>query len=178
MKTRILSLLLVLIMVVGVLASCGGGGACAKHGVDKNSDGKCDNCGVAFTCTHEDKNHNLKCDKCEAKVECAHELDEEGYCLYCDYNECRNHIDRDHNLVCDNDNCDEAVACLTHCDPDLNNTCDWCGVPFTCAFLAKGEDHVDENQDGGCDSCLFMMEDFDFLWTSGSEEHTSELQSP
>ena len=51
MKTKIISLLLVLIMVVGVLASCGGGG-------DKNE--PCETC--------VDADGNGKCDKCKKEM--------------------------------------------------------------------------------------------------------------
>ena len=168
MKTRILSLLLVLITVVGVLASCGGGGGtpCTKH-VDKNSDGKCDTCSTAFTCVHKDNDHNQKCDDCQAAVECQHELDEDGFCQYCPYAECVRHVDRDHNLVCDNDGCGAAVACVNHADRDENNKCDWCSTAFSCPLLAQGA-HQDRDQNSECDGCFFIMETFDFPWTNAT----------
>ncbi len=176
MKTRILSLLLVLIMAVGMLASCGGGGTpCSKH-VDKNGDGKCDTCSTAFTCQHKDNDHNLKCDDCQAPVECQHVIDEEGFCEYCDYVKCVKHVDRNHDLVCDNSGCDEAVACVNHADRNVDNKCDWCTVAFTCPLLAAGKDHEDGNQDGACDECFFITETFNFPWlTTGGANLTFEM---
>ena len=51
MKTRILSLLLVLVMAVGMLASCSGGTTCTAH-TDANGDLKCDTCGADVECTN------------------------------------------------------------------------------------------------------------------------------
>ena len=158
-----------------MLASCGGKPACTAH-TDANGDLKCDTCGAAVECTsHVDKNHDQKCDKCKAKVDCVHEIDEDGFCVWgCGYEECRKHIDRDHNLVCDNENCDEAVACTKHADRDVNNKCDWCAVAFSCSALAAG-DHIDENQDGACDECMYMLENFDFPWAAGTTTLTFEM---
>lgn len=76
MKTKITCLLLVLVMVVGMLASCGGDTdtTCTEH-VDANKDKKCDVCGEAVTgddtgknptCPpHVDSNEDNRCDKCK-----------------------------------------------------------------------------------------------------------------
>ena len=171
MKTRILSLLLVLVMAVGMLASCSGGTTCTAH-TDANGDLKCDTCGAAMECTnHVDKNHDLKCDACKTAVPCEHEIDEDGFCAWCDYVKCMKHIDRDHNLVCDNDGCGEAVACTKHADRDENGKCDWCNIAYSCPLEA----HVDENQDGACDECMYMLESFDFPWAAGSTTLTFEM---
>lgn len=166
MKTRIFSLLLVLVMVVGVLASCGPKQppACTTH-TDANGDLKCDTCGAAVACTnHVDANHDQKCDKCKAKVDCPHSIDADGFCEWCDFVKCVKHLDRNHDLVCDNEGCDEPVACTKHADRDVNGKCDWCAVAYACPL----PEHKDENQDGGCDECMFLMESFDFPWTSGN----------
>ena len=76
MKNRILSLLLALIMVVGVLASCGPTTppTCPNHGVDADNDGKCDGCQEAITptpggtCTHEDTDRDYVCNKCNEEI--------------------------------------------------------------------------------------------------------------
>ena len=165
MKTRIFSFLLVLVMAVGMLASCGGGKTTCTTHTDANGDLKCDTCQAPMTCTnHVDANHDQKCDKCKTAVPCEHEIDEDGFCAWCDYVKCVHHIDRDHNLVCDNEGCDEAVACVKHADSDENAKCDWCSVAFSCPLA----EHKDENQDGACDGCLKMLESFDFAWTSGN----------
>ncbi len=170
MKTRILSLLLVLVMVVGVLASCGNK-ECTSH-VDANGDLKCDTCNTAMECTsHVDRNHDQKCDKCKAAVPCEHEIDEDGFCAWCDFVKCMKHIDRDHNLVCDNEGCGEDVACTKHADRDENAKCDWCAVAYSCPLEA----HADANQDGACDECMYMMENFDFPWSAGTTTLTFEM---
>ena len=129
MKTRILSLLLVLVMAVGMLASCGGGPATCTNHTDADGNLKCDTCGADVACTnHVDKNHDQKCDACKTAVPCEHEIDEDGFCAWCDYIKCMKHIDRDHNLVCDNDGCDK---------PTSNRPCV----------------HIDANDDGKCDKC-------------------------
>ncbi len=73
MKKKILCLLLVVVMAVGMLASCGGGKKCTKH-VDKDLDLKCDNCKADVPCpnTHkkasDDEDGDKKCDICGKKV--------------------------------------------------------------------------------------------------------------
>ena len=171
MKTRIFSLLLVLVMAVGMLASCSGGGTndgtttCTSH-TDANHDLKCDTCAAAVACTsHVDvKPRDQKCDYCKAAVPCTHELDDDGMCLYCDYAECRKHIDRNHDLVCDNEGCDEAVACTVHADADENSKCDYCKIDWSCQL----PEHKDEDQNGRCDSCLKVTDNFEFPWSSGT----------
>ncbi|MBO7169637.1 MAG: hypothetical protein J6W28_00490, partial [Clostridia bacterium] len=171
MKTRILSLLLVLVMAVGMLASCGGPTPCTNH-TDADGNLKCDTCGADVACTsHVDKNHDQKCDACKTAVPCEHEIDEDGFCAWCDYIKCMKHIDRDHNLVCDNDGCDEAVACTNHADRIVDAKCDWCGVAYSCPL----DEHADENQDGACDECLYLLENFDFPWAEGSTTLTFEM---
>ncbi len=172
MKTRIFSLLLVLVMAVGVLASCSGGGGttCTNH-VDANHDQVCDTagCGAAVPCTsHVDADNNLKCDYCKAKMDCTHpdaEIDEDGFCGICgEFAKCVRHIDRNHDLVCDNAGCDEAVACAKHADADVNGKCDWCHVTWSCTLAA----HADNDQNGSCDVCQYIMNRFVFPWTSGT----------
>ena len=152
MKTRILSLLLVLVMAVGMLASCGGGGGGGGGG----------------TCTnHTDTDHNQKCDTCGVAVDCVHELDEDGFCKWCTYSKCVKHIDRNHDQVCDNAGCGEAVPCTKHADAKLDGKCDYCGANYSCSLLAAGG-HQDQNQDGLCDECLFVTDNTKFPWESGT----------
>ena len=176
MKTRIFSLLLVLVMAVGMLASCGGGGGstCTAH-VDANHDQKCDNqgCTADVPCTdHVDKNHNQKCDWCNVAVPCEHELDEDGICVWgCGYEKCMKHIDRNHDQKCDNEGCDGVVPCTDHADKDVNAKCDYCNVDYSCPLA----EHVDANQDGACDECAFLLENFDFPWNAGQTTLTFEM---
>ncbi|MBQ7406528.1 MAG: hypothetical protein IJW11_07670 [Clostridia bacterium] len=149
MKTRILSLLLVLVMAVGMLASCGGGGGG----------------GGGDTCTnHVDANHDQKCDNagCTADVPCPHNWDEEGVCEWCDAIQCVAHVDRNHDQKCDI--CKEAVACSHGADANVDSKCDYCGAAFSCALPA----HSDGNQDGLCDGCRFLLDDTKFPWESGT----------
>ena len=150
MKTRILSLLLVLVMAVGMLASCGGGGGGGGGG---------------DTCTnHVDANHDQKCDNagCTADVPCPHNWDEDGFCEWCDAFQCVAHVDRNHDQKCDI--CKEAVACPHGADANEDSKCDYCGAAFSCALPA----HADANQDGLCDGCLFLLDDTKFPWESGT----------
>ena len=68
--------------------------------------------------------------------------------------------------MCDNEGCNEAVPCTDHADADENGKCDYayCGADYSCPLEA----HVDNNQDGACDECSFLMEHFDFDWESGT----------
>ena len=167
MKTRIFSFLLVLVMAVGMLASCGGGGGttCTAH-TDANHDLKCDTCGADVACTdHVDvKPRDQKCDYCKAAVPCAHELDYQGYCEYCDYFECKGHIDLNHDQVCDNGTCGAAVPCTKHADANVDAKCDYCAAAWSCTLA----EHADTNQDGRCDVCLYVTDNFDFPWESGT----------
>ena len=148
MKTRILSLLLVLVMAVGMLASCGGGG------------------GGTTDCTHADANHDQKCDTCGADVPCTHKIDPlTGFCDWCTYSECISHVDDDHDQKCDK--CQAAVACTVHADANVDNKCDWCGAAYSCSLLAKGG-HADEDQDGLCDECSYVTYDKEFDWDSAT----------
>lgn len=149
MKTRILSLLLVLVMAVGMLASCGGGGGG----------------GGGNTCTnHVDANHDQKCDNdgCTADVPCTHSWDEDGFCEWCDAFQCVAHVDRNHDQECDI--CKEVVACPHGADANEDSKCDYCGAAFSCALPA----HSDGNQDGLCDGCRFLLDDTKFPWESGT----------
>ncbi len=149
MKTRILSLLLVLVMAVGMLASCGGGGGG----------------GGGATCTsHVDANHDQKCDNagCTADVPCTHKYGADGYCEWCDDFKCVAHIDKNHDQKCDI--CKEAVACEHGADANEDKKCDYCGAAFSCTLSA----HADGNQDGLCDGCKFLLDDTKFPWDNGT----------
>ncbi len=94
MKTKLLALLLILVMAVGMLAACGGGGdTCTKH-VDENKDGICDNegCGARVEipkCAQcVDANKDGKCDVCKRTVVAAacenhKDLDGDSFCEEC-----------------------------------------------------------------------------------------------
>ncbi len=83
MKNKIVCLLLVLVMVVAMLASCGGGKKCKKHVDEDPLDAKCDVCGEAMTCPNKhnvassDKDGDKKCDICGKKVTVSAETDDE-----------------------------------------------------------------------------------------------------
>ena len=92
MKTKLLALLLILVMAVGMLAACGGGGdTCTKH-VDENKDGICDNegCGAKVDipkCAKcVDANKDGKCDVCKRTVAAA---------------TCENHKDTNGDSLCE-----------------------------------------------------------------------------
>jgi hypothetical protein len=150
MKTRILSLLLVLVMAVGMLASCGGGGGG----------------GGGNTCTsHVDNNHDQKCDNpgCTADVPCTHKYGEDGYCEWCDDFKCTVHVDKKpRDLKCDICG-EEGLPCTDHDDADANGKCDYCQITWSCPL----SEHKDENQDGCCDECAFITEEVNFPWASG-----------
>ena len=159
MKTRIFSLLLVLVMAVGMLASCGGGTTPPPTPGPDNGGGS----GTHTTCV--DANHDLKCDVCKKPVACTqHKFDEYGICEYCEFFQCQNHKDRNHDLVCDSVGCDVAVPCTDHDDKDQNGKCDYCAITWSCP-LAK---HTDGNQDGFCDECKYLMDGNVFPWTPGN----------
>ena len=76
MKNKIFCLLLAMVMVLGILASCappttpGGGNTCTNGHTNANNDTVCDVCGATVTptpaaCTHTDANYDEKCDLCE-----------------------------------------------------------------------------------------------------------------
>ncbi len=105
MKKRIISALLALVMIVGVigvLASCGE--ECTSH-VDADQNGKCDNCGADVKVEKcdkcVDKNKDGKCDVCKSKMESSGGGDE-----------CTEHVDEDGDGECDNcgEEMEEAVA--------------------------------------------------------------------
>jgi len=104
MKKRIICALLAIVMivsVVGVLASCGE--ECTEH-VDADKNGKCDKCDATVEipeCTeHVDKNKDGKCDVCKAKVESGGD------------EECTEHVDDDDDGECDV--CGEKLEEETH----------------------------------------------------------------
>jgi len=142
MKTKIISLLLVVIMVVGLLAACGPvtpTPTCTHE--DANKDGKCDKCSAAVQVqqpctTHTDVDKNGKCDKCNATVEVKQE--------------CTEHVDANSDEKCDN--CGATVKapeeeCTRHVDINKDGKCDVCGttveVKHVCAD-ADGNGYCDD----------------------------------
>ena len=145
MKTKLLALLLVMIMALGMLAACGGGGndACTKH-VDANYDGKCDNegCDASVPCTkHVDADKNGKCDR--------------AYCNATVTIKCDNHVDEDDDFKCDN--CNQRIDIWEDLAVEWENTelIFWLTensngeeLPSTCKRYMAGEDtSANENID-------------------------------
>ena len=105
MKKRLIPLIITLILVFS-LASCGGNGDCTSH-VDADKDAKCDVCGVAVECAScVDENKDAKCDVCGKDVACT---------------PC---VDEDKNAKCDV--CGKDVACAPCIDEDRDGKCDVC----------------------------------------------------
>ncbi|MBQ4071924.1 MAG: hypothetical protein IJD51_05905 [Clostridia bacterium] len=146
MKKKILCLLLALVMVVGmvgILASCGGEEEpCTEH-VDTNpADGKCDVCGETVK-TDEGGNNNTpctqhvdtnpadgKCDVCGTTVQVEGGGEED----VCD------HIDDNFDEKCDL--CGESMgtgsgADCIHEDLDLDDACDLCGADMSVKVVMK-----------------------------------------
>jgi hypothetical protein len=97
-------IVLVCLMALACLCSCGGNKACTTC-ADANNDHKCDVCEqVTGTCKDENKDHN--CDICKkALSECAD-------------------ANSDHK-------CDTCATELSQCaDADNNNLCDVCGKAY------------------------------------------------
>ncbi len=139
-KVRFSSLLTALLLIVALcftLASCGGG-KCTH--LDKNDDGKCDECEATFkdACdVHKDATDDGKCD-----VEgCGKDFTDA----------CDVHKDADDNGTCDTAGCgkDYTDGCdAAHKDENDDGECDVGGENFSDGCDAE---HVDADDNGKCD---------------------------
>lgn len=147
---RVIALILCLVMVVCVIASCGEPGEAHSHTYSETWSWDAEGHWYKATCdcedatekklTHTDKNNDGACDVCEYKMACA-----DGH----SYSE------------------DWTVDCTNHW-----NAAD-CGHIVAGANVAA---HADANNDGECDVCKYVINDihthyYDTAWTGDSEYH-------
>lgn len=128
--------IMLLLSAMLILVACGDSNSTCTTHTDKNSDGKCDECGETMdvpggdTCTqHVDANSDGKCDECGETV----------------------------NLPGTGD-------CTQHADSDGDGKCDECGKTVE-TELTPCETHVDIKNDGTCDVCEQTVDDGKLQYT-------------
>ena len=175
MKTRIISMLLTIVMILACFSGCdsliGDGNTAAEcQHKDANDDNLCDKCGNDFSdgkdqvtpqCNHRDADDNFKCDKCGAlytdgnetgggATKCEHkDSNGDDICDYCH----RGYTDPNKPPECE------------HRDADDDGLCDKCGVyhgdgddlPSTCFHFNKTEP-VEESKEPTCEEDGFFKE--------------------
>ena len=141
MSKKILSLLLVLVMLVGVFASCkngnntgklpGGNGGqteCTEHVYSNDCDATCNNCGATREVNHIYTNDcDATCNVCNAAREITHTYK----------NDC--------DTTCDVCNAERIVK--PHADNNGDDLCDSCGANLACVH------EYDNNCDESCNKC-------------------------
>ena len=141
MSKKILSLLLVLVMLVGVFASCrngnntgklpGGNGGqteCTEHVYSNDCDATCNNCGATREVNHVYTNDcDATCNVCNAAREITHTYK----------NDC--------DATCDVCNATRVVK--PHADNNGDDRCDSCGANLACVH------EYDNNCDESCNKC-------------------------
>ena len=120
--TKVMSVLLVAILLIGTLAACG-----CNH-VDADHNGLCDNCRKPQEVVHDDVNpKDGICDTCQQLIVHDHaDTNSDGKCDVCNGMMDHNHVDADHNGKCDIDGCGIAVK-VVHEDENGDYKCDVCG---------------------------------------------------
>ena len=143
MSKRILSLVLVLVMLVGCLASCNlfkkdneeskipvGPQTECEHVYGNACDTDCNKCGATRTTTHTYTNEcDEKCDVCGASrtVPHAYNNDCDTTCNLCNaVRTVADHVDANVDFVCDS--CGEVLNCDHDYEDDCDDTCGLCGT--------------------------------------------------
>ena len=121
--TKVLSVLLIAILLVGTLTACG----CAH--VDADHNGLCDNCRKPQEVVHDDTNpKDGICDSCQKLIEHDHaDANGDGQCDVCNGMMDHTHVDADHDGKCDIDVCGLAMK-IVHVDENGDCKCDVCKV--------------------------------------------------
>ena len=145
MSKRIISLLLVLVMLVGCLASCdifggknpggtlpggdGGDQTCTEHVYSNDCDATCNNCEATREVQHVYTNDcDTTCNVCNAAREITHKYsnDCDATCNVCNAERVvPDHVDGDDNGYCDS--CNANLICDHAWDSDCDDTCNKCG---------------------------------------------------
>ena len=158
----------------------------AAH-VDMTNDGECDVCGwfdanhthtFAETYSYDVTYHwfGSTCEHTGAFTGMEQHVDgnENGYCDTCDYLMCQ-HVDFDLDGDCD--------ICGGPLDPEhvhefgsevgSNTTSHWYVATCHPGATSEPENHVDKNNDGQCDVCLFQIcgHSFDIIWSNDDTHH-------
>ena len=165
---KLLSLLLIIVICVFSIASCGKKKTCEIHKdydgnmycdlcgaiyvcpdhADADANGACDTCGAAYVCSgHADANKDRMCDKCKAPYRCPGHKDTaaDGKCDICSAMFVCEHVDENSDQVCDK--CRAYFNCASHQDLNADGYCDFCEAEYVCT------DHRDTDANSICDTC-------------------------
>ncbi len=121
--SKVLSIMLVAIMLIGTLTACG-----CQH-ADADHNGLCDSCRKPVEVVHDDANpKDGICDTCKQLIphECADE-DSDGLCDICNGLMDHTHVDANHDGKCDIEECSLAMT-VAHDDANGDFVCDTCGA--------------------------------------------------
>ena len=121
--TKVMSIVLVAILLIGTLTACG----CAH--IDADHNGLCDNCRKPQTVVHDDTNpKDGVCDTCKQLIVHEHvDANDDEKCDVCNGLMDHTHEDLDHDGRCDIDGCGLAMQ-VVHNDTDGDCRCNVCGA--------------------------------------------------
>ena len=121
--TKVMSIVLVAVLLIGTLTACG----CAH--VDADHNGLCDKCRKPQEVVHDDTNpKDGICDTCKQLIIHEHvDTDDDEKCDVCNGLMDHNHEDLDHDGKCDIDGCGLAMQ-IVHSDTDGDYKCNVCGA--------------------------------------------------
>ena len=121
--TKVMSIVLVAVLLIGTLTACG----CAH--VDADHNGLCDKCRKPQEVVHDDTNpKDGICDTCKQLIVHEHvDTDNDEKCDVCNGLMDHNHVDADHDGKCDIEGCGLAMK-VQHEDKTGDYKCDVCGA--------------------------------------------------